>query len=91
MSDFLKGQSGKPEIIGKEDKMRRMISACAAALFATLLASSAIAFTEVKIIAFGIGSNLPIWIAQDKGLPEKEGLKRRSRNNSGNGVRHERS
>ena len=71
--------------------MRRMISACAAALFATLLASSAIAFRRVRLLALGLGSNLPIWIAQDKGLPEKEGLKRRSRNNPGNGVRHERS
>ena len=55
--------------------MRKMIPAGAAALFATLLASSALALTEVKMITFGSASNLPIWIAQDKGLFEKEGLK----------------
>ncbi len=45
----------------------------AAALF--LGANAAQALTEIKMITFGSASNLPIWIAQDKGLFEKEGLK----------------
>lgn len=38
-------------------------------------ASSALALTDVKMITFGGASSLPIWIAQDKGLFAKEGLK----------------
>ncbi len=49
------------------------ILAAVAALF--FGASAAQALTEVKMITFGSASNLPIWIAQDKGLFEKEGLK----------------
>lgn len=42
---------------------------------AVLIATQAHALTEVKMITFGGASVLPVWIAQDKGLFEKEGLK----------------
>ena len=47
------------------------------AIAALLAAAPAAAqpLTEIKMITFGSASNLPIWIAQDKGLFEKEGLK----------------
>ena len=47
-----------------------------AGIIALALSSQAsFALTEIKMISFGSASNLPIWIAQDKGLFEKEGLK----------------
>ena len=51
----------------------KRFSAVAAFMLAGMTA--AFALTDVKMITFGSASNLPIWIAQDKGLFEKEGLK----------------
>ncbi len=39
------------------------------------LAAPALAQTEVKMISFGGGTNVPSWVALDKGFFEKEGLK----------------
>jgi ABC-type nitrate/sulfonate/bicarbonate transport system substrate-binding protein len=39
------------------------------------LCGSAVAQTEVKMISFGGGTNVPSWVALDKGFFEKEGLK----------------
>jgi ABC-type nitrate/sulfonate/bicarbonate transport system substrate-binding protein len=50
----------------------RILVAATAILFG---AQAAQALTEIKMITFGSASNLPIWIAQDKGFFEKEGLK----------------
>lgn len=50
----------------------RMLAAASAMLFCV---NAAQALTEIKMVTFGSASNLPIWIAQDKGLFEKEGLK----------------
>ncbi len=42
---------------------------------ALMLASTALQAGEIRILAFGGATNLPIWIAQEKGLLEKEGVK----------------
>jgi ABC-type nitrate/sulfonate/bicarbonate transport system substrate-binding protein len=46
-----------------------------AASFAVGLAAPALAQTDVKMISFGGGTNVPSWVALDKGFFEKEGLK----------------
>jgi ABC-type nitrate/sulfonate/bicarbonate transport system substrate-binding protein len=46
-----------------------------AAGLAVGLAAPALAQTEVKMISFGGGTNVPSWVALDKGFFEKEGLK----------------
>ena len=42
---------------------------------ALMLASSTLQAGEIRILAFGGATNVPIWIAQEKGLLEKEGVK----------------
>jgi ABC-type nitrate/sulfonate/bicarbonate transport system substrate-binding protein len=46
-----------------------------AAALAVGLAAPALAQTEVKMISFGGGTNVPSWVALDKGFFLKEGLK----------------
>jgi ABC-type nitrate/sulfonate/bicarbonate transport system substrate-binding protein len=46
-----------------------------AAALAVGLAAPALAQTEVKMISFGGGTNVPSWVALDKGFFAKEGLK----------------
>ena len=46
-----------------------------AAVLAVGLAAPAWAQTEIKLIGFGGGTNVPSWVAIDKGFFEKEGLK----------------
>jgi ABC-type nitrate/sulfonate/bicarbonate transport system substrate-binding protein len=46
-----------------------------AAALAVGLAAPALAQTEVKLIGFGGGTNVPSWVAIDKGFFVKEGLK----------------
>src|SRR6266508_1644128 len=57
--------------------MYRTTALLAGLLTGSLLAGngSAMAQTEVKMIGFGGASNLPAWVAVDKGFFEKEGLK----------------
>lgn len=54
---------------------RKFIFVPAFAAIMTGAAGSAHALTEIKMYTFGSATNLPIWIAQDLGLFEKEGLK----------------
>jgi ABC-type nitrate/sulfonate/bicarbonate transport system substrate-binding protein len=42
---------------------------------ALMLAGTALQAGEIRVLAFGGATNLPIWIAQEKGLLEKEGVK----------------
>src|SRR3954469_24221218 len=46
-----------------------------AAMLAAGVAAPAAAQTEVKLIGFGGGTNVPSWVAIDKGFFLKEGLK----------------
>lgn len=46
----------------------------AAAFLAVLAAGSAAAQTKLDMVGFGGASNLPVWIAQERGLFAKEGL-----------------
>src|SRR4051812_36360330 len=46
-----------------------------AATLAVGLVAPALAQTEVKLIGFGGGTNVPSWVAIDKGFFEKQGLK----------------
>ncbi|MGE3246200.1 MAG: ABC transporter substrate-binding protein [Beijerinckiaceae bacterium] len=55
--------------------MKKTISTITAALAFAGIATSAQALTELKMYTFGSATNLPIWIAQDLGLFEKNGLK----------------
>lgn len=52
----------------------KILAIAAASAFAGL-ATSAHALTEIKMFTFGSATNLPIWIAQDLGIFEKNGLK----------------
>ncbi len=52
--------------------LRRIVLAAG---IAAGLAAPAVAQTEVKMISFGGGTNVPSWVALDKGFFEKEGLK----------------
>jgi ABC-type nitrate/sulfonate/bicarbonate transport system substrate-binding protein len=54
--------------------LRRTVMMLAAS-FAVGLAAPALAQTEVKLIGFGGGTNVPSWVAIDKGFFVKEGLK----------------
>ncbi len=54
--------------------LRRTVMMLAAS-FAVGLAAPALAQTEVKMISFGGGTNVPSWVALDKGFFLKEGLK----------------
>jgi ABC-type nitrate/sulfonate/bicarbonate transport system substrate-binding protein len=55
--------------------MLRGIVVMLAAGFAVGLAAPAAAQTDVKMISFGGGTNVPSWVALDKGFFLKEGLK----------------
>ncbi len=55
--------------------MKKTILSMIAAVAFTATTASAQAQTEIKMITFGSATNLPIWIAQDLGLFEKNGLK----------------
>src|SRR4029450_5909442 len=55
--------------------MPRKTVFAALALTGSLAAGSAMAQTEIKMVGFGGASNLPIWVALDKGFFLKEGLK----------------
>ena len=55
----------------KKSLIVRMAAAAVLAGFAT----GANALTEIKMFTFGSATNLPVWIAQDLGLFEKQGLK----------------
>lgn len=56
--------------------MRKVVAGLVLALgTAAAGASTAMAQTEVKMIGFGGASNLPVWVAIDKGFFAKEGLK----------------
>lgn len=46
----------------------------AAALGAALTATPALAATHIDLVTFGGTSNLPVWVAKDKGFFAKEGL-----------------
>jgi ABC-type nitrate/sulfonate/bicarbonate transport system substrate-binding protein len=54
--------------------LRRTVMMLAAS-FAVGLGAPALAQTDVKMISFGGGTNVPSWVALDKGFFEKEGLK----------------
>lgn len=47
----------------------------AAAFCCAAVAGPAQAQTEIKMVGFGGATNLPVWVAMDRGLFEKEGLK----------------
>jgi ABC-type nitrate/sulfonate/bicarbonate transport system substrate-binding protein len=51
-----------------------IITLAAAAIGVAFAGHSAMAQTKLDMIGFGGASNLPVWIAQDKGLFAKEGL-----------------
>ena len=55
--------------------MKKLLSTVVAAMAVSSLATSAQALTELKMYTFGSATNLPVWIAQDLGLFEKNGLK----------------
>ena len=57
--------------------MKSLFAGLAAAAFASVLSTGAIAqnLTPIRMIAFGGATNVPTWVAIDKGLFEKEGLK----------------
>src|SRR5579862_2615815 len=50
------------------------IVGCAAAAWALALAAPAAAATKLTIVTFAGSTNLPIWVAIDKGFFAKEGL-----------------
>ena len=56
---------------------RTLLSGAAAGLVASPLVMTAGAqgVTEIRMIGFGGGTNLPVWLAIDRGLFEKHGLK----------------
>jgi ABC-type nitrate/sulfonate/bicarbonate transport system substrate-binding protein len=55
--------------------MMRKMSLAALAACAVALAAPAAAQTELRMVSFGGATNLPSWVAEDKGFFAKEGLK----------------
>ena len=51
-----------------------MFRTIAAALLGLALATPALALEDVRVMSFGGATNLPIWVAQDKGFFAKEGI-----------------
>lgn len=59
---------------GDDMRFSLIATLAAAALGACLATEPTMAQTKLDMIGFGGASNLPIWVAQDKGLFAKEGL-----------------